>query len=666
MIAVDDLDAQIALIRTAHGSALEAAIERALVLARYPRKARLIPLAAELSPAQRAVAEVLAKRPGLWELRFQGFPETAQLRRRWLGLDPPTIFERDVLIELAGERLEVPLWRAWTHLELQKRFDERHALLSTDLERFEVEIELAVWNDAVYRMHGQRGALYELCLGLGEPGALWAERRLRALLAERDVASAAKEVGSSAVTGPATADEDADPFEAPLDVPADPVVLCLAVAIAKGGGTIDEAWDTRLPFGQAILAEVLRVLPEQRREAVLRRGYEADFRSTAIAGALRLLPLCPSRTLANALVEELEGGTLLPEYRSRIVARWQDEWERLEDVLPAELFRPIDASARIVLPPPRIVPPPPASSGDGARGRVALADASSFARLARADRLAVAAEVAAELGGAFRASATLAGALELPAMIHVASGYELVLVPGATLRVGLTDADRETFARYFPLAGAGSWARWLDTEAGPSQPARTVRVAPFAFGRTLVRATQIAGLAPNKKKTPSGVSLDGPAASAFAQRCGFRLPSEVEWELVARDGGNATFVHDAAAVWFEGAEATRETFAGARDMGFGEWVADRWHDDYTDAPASSDPWTTGGGPHVVRGFLPGAPEDETPGPPDTGRATLERESRAGDQRIPFRDRPGPGQHVSPPGVTSPSEINARLGSPSVL
>jgi formylglycine-generating enzyme required for sulfatase activity len=101
------------------------------------------------------------------------------------------------------------------------------------------------------------------------------------------------------------------------------------------------------------------------------------------------------------------------------------------------------------------------------------------------------------------------------------------------------------------------------------------------------------------------------AAKLITEKQVIRLPSEAEWEYVARAGTTTQYSfgdYDEAQLkahaWYTGNAAGNDPPVGAKKPNpwglydihgyLWEWCSDTWHDDYKEAPTDGSAWTKGG------------------------------------------------------------------------
>ena len=226
---------------------------------------------------------------------------------------------------------------------------------------------------------------------------------------------------------------------------------------------------------------------------------------------------------------------------------------------------------------------------------------ATFARWQKADRRAVAKALAKALKGF---TAGLTGEHELPRLRHKALGLDLIAIPGGEFTMGLAPKevreldkavdDEETFNE-------------VDIIKRQARPSRAVTVTPFLIAAAPLTRAQLGALdADVHDEMPAGIArVFGPEAARAVRHANGRLPSEAEWEYVARTGGTRT--------WLSGDEPHRawcERVASGEPeihpfeitgLGWGEWVDDSWHNDYKNAPKVSAAWQPLTFPELRRG-----------------------------------------------------------------
>jgi len=181
----------------------------------------------------------------------------------------------------------------------------------------------------------------------------------------------------------------------------------------------------------------------------------------------------------------------------------------------------------------------------------------------------------------------LVGAKKLCAVRYAPLDLVFVVVPGGRFEMGFREDDRAAVARVMDIADP--WVvDFLSECEKDARPVRKVAVRPYLFTQTFLSDEQIELIDP--EYSANGVNF--PSAKRLSAAAGFRLPSEAEWEWVAREGGSLHFACDAPAR-FQGKHLSSfdlQNGFGVEDLLGAQWMADDPHPTYQGAPATSEPW----------------------------------------------------------------------------
>src|SRR3954469_4105567 len=148
-----------------------------------------------------------------------------------------------------------------------------------------------------------------------------------------------------------------------------------------------------------------------------------------------------------------------------------------------------------------------------------------------AERTELGKKVAAAIGGTFT---ELVGEDQLAAITHE-TGVELMLILGGSFERGVRPAEH-AMMREVEWTDPEDSLEWLDQIAEtPSAPAT---VAAFLLARAPLLAEHIEGwVVGDEDSDQSAVRLDREVAAAVLAEGPFRVPTSIEWEWVAREGG---------------------------------------------------------------------------------------------------------------------------------
>ncbi len=259
-----------------------------------------LPLASDLAPPQRTVAEVLAHHPSAW---LPGLPGPAWNRRRWLGLDPPSVLERETT--LAG--VTKPLWRHVREADGPNGVSAVLATLDTA-----TRVEAYCW----LTLGAYRSPVPIAWVDWGAPDAIRAEdcgwaHDLAAFVV--DIYEANHPWSDGLMRG------NRGNGEAGAVIPRE-IKLPLYLSLVRSGRPIDARFDVLIPLtGTPIHREVdravecLAAVPEPRRTGAILAAFSRGLPSDAIYASIALLPHFPSAEVVRAILTAMRGPGGLPE-----------------------------------------------------------------------------------------------------------------------------------------------------------------------------------------------------------------------------------------------------------------------------------------------------------------------------------------------------------------
>lgn len=259
---------------------LDEPLRAAFEAAQFPPYAQTIPLAETLSPPQRALAELVASRADMPLHRF-AIPQTAWARRRWLGMDPPSVLERHVDYEVEGQARSGPLWLAMKELDDDE--EQMWPVLEklSLVERMDAVVQLAF---GPYRGNQPGFDKFEMIDdSLGD----WAENTARWLSLLFQEGSRESERNH----------EHEPPY---------PLGWLVFLALARAKRDASPEWDWMLPcsFGEMapLTVECASVLPEPRRGSAIARSLSNLFPRQALRAGMELVTQLPSLPIVEHLI----------------------------------------------------------------------------------------------------------------------------------------------------------------------------------------------------------------------------------------------------------------------------------------------------------------------------------------------------------------------------
>jgi hypothetical protein len=345
------LDAILETIRTAVDASLDEAIAEGVALTGYPYtdSSKPIPLAEELTPDQRRLMEAIATRSGLsfHTVRKFRIPDPVQVRRRWLGIDPPGVLEKIVNVpdETGGTMVAMPLWRALLPGRLPpSQTDAFQGLVPSPLDRVRLTATIAESGHPPYGIWLDPRPEFDAVAAfpIDDAARQWLRETFERLTSAWGTTPS--EPGAAfRLRPPTSATLGWDTHEIRGSLHREAVLQQLMVLLLRSGDWTepDPRFDGCVALSGANAHELLTAMPTVRRDAALVRGFQRAHPARALTEGVRALRQFPNSWLADEIADRLESAELLDDEGPEVVRKWRETWAALERELPPGIVRPL-------------------------------------------------------------------------------------------------------------------------------------------------------------------------------------------------------------------------------------------------------------------------------------------------------------------------------------
>ena len=186
-------------------------------------------------------------------------------------------------------------------------------------------------------------------------------------------------------------------------------------------------------------------------------------------------------------------------------------------------------------------------------------------------RLQTARHIAAALGPEWSAVDKLRGRRELAAVLHVPSSTEFVAVPGGTYIAGVRPEELELMRTIeFSEDSANEWLDEISESAPPTEatvkPLLVAR-APLLTGRARELGADVGWVVGDDKSDFAPIRFGDEQTEPILEQIAWRLPTSIEWEWIAREGGTTPFINGSTFEEAEADRAARASRTGRRHLG---------------------------------------------------------------------------------------------------